>query len=141
MLHVAYTQGHQADSWLLVVRSQIANLTFDLSFGHNLCFRCPNEQCEPILDIYTSIAFQWYKEIFQAMSFDPCDCTLKIWKSFGTPTPNMGVPLEVWGFMPSHSLHSQEHVKWLSGVPSWPTTLQPPCLGHEPKARVVTSNA
>jgi len=43
------------------VGSQIANLTFDLSFGHNLCFKCPNGSCEPILDIYVSIAFQWYK--------------------------------------------------------------------------------
>jgi hypothetical protein len=28
-----------------------------LSFGHNLCFKCPNESCEPILNIYISIAF------------------------------------------------------------------------------------
>jgi hypothetical protein len=31
------------------VESQIANLTPDLSFGHNLCFKCPNGSCEPIL--------------------------------------------------------------------------------------------
>ncbi len=34
------------------------SLTPDLSFGYNLCFRCPNEQCEPILDIYVPRAFQ-----------------------------------------------------------------------------------
>ncbi len=39
------------DSRLLVIWSQTANLTPGLSFGHNLCFRCPNEQCEPILGI------------------------------------------------------------------------------------------
>jgi hypothetical protein len=57
MSHVAWTHRNQVDSWLLVVKSQIANSTPELSFGHNLCFRCPNGQCEPILDIYTSIAF------------------------------------------------------------------------------------
>jgi hypothetical protein len=41
----------------LVVESQTANLTLGLSFGHNLCFKYPNESCEPILDIYTLIAF------------------------------------------------------------------------------------
>jgi hypothetical protein len=78
MLHVAFTQGNRVDFRLLVVGSQIANLTPGLSFGHNLCYKCPNEQCEPILDIYTSIAFQWYKELFKARSFDPFNHALKI---------------------------------------------------------------
>jgi hypothetical protein len=68
MLQVAYTQGNRVDSWLLVVRSQIVNLIPDPSFVHNLCFRCPNKQCEPILYIYVSIAFQWYKKLFDSMS-------------------------------------------------------------------------
>jgi len=42
MLHATYTQGDWIDSQLLMVGSQTANLTFGLSFGHNLCFRCPN---------------------------------------------------------------------------------------------------
>ncbi len=58
MWHDVYNQVNRVDSRLLVVGSQIANLTPDLSFAHNLCFKCPNEPCEPILDIYTSIAFQ-----------------------------------------------------------------------------------
>ncbi len=36
-----------------------------------------------------------------------------------SPTPNMGVHLGVWGFTPSHSLHSlhsRGHVMWLSGL-------------------------
>jgi len=49
--HVICSQVNQVDSRLFLVGSQIDNLTPDLSFGHNLCFRCPNEQCEPILDI------------------------------------------------------------------------------------------
>jgi hypothetical protein len=78
MLHISWTQGNRVDSQLLVVGSQTTNLTPDLSFGHNLCFRCPNGRCEPILDIYASISFQWYKKLFKARSFDPCNCALKI---------------------------------------------------------------
>jgi hypothetical protein len=61
MSHATCTKGNWVDSWLLMVGSQTANLIFDLSFGHNLCFRCPNGLCEPILDIYVSINFHWYK--------------------------------------------------------------------------------
>ncbi len=58
MSHATWTQGNQVDSRLLMVGSQTANLTPNLSFGHNLCFRCSNGRCEPILDIYISIVFQ-----------------------------------------------------------------------------------
>ncbi len=58
MSHATWTWGNRGDSRLLVVRSQIANLTPILSFGHNLCFRCPNESCEPISDIYVPRVFQ-----------------------------------------------------------------------------------
>jgi hypothetical protein len=61
MLHVACTQGNRVDSRLPMVGSQIASLTPGLSFGHNLCCKYPNGSCEPILDIYTSIAFQCKK--------------------------------------------------------------------------------
>jgi hypothetical protein len=64
MFHVSYTQGNPVNSRLLMVGSQIANLIPNLSFSHNLCFRCPNGWYEPILDIYASKALQWYKEIF-----------------------------------------------------------------------------
>jgi hypothetical protein len=132
MLHVTWTQGNLVDSRLLVIGSQIANLTPDSSFGHILCFRCPNESCEPILDIYVSIAFQWYKKLFNAMGFDPWNCALKIQKSTRTPTPKVGVPLGVWGSIPSLSCPPR--------LPSWPVTLQPPCFGRKPKARVSTHN-
>ncbi len=52
MLHATCMQGNRGDSWLLVVGSQIANLIPGLSFGHNLCFRCPNGSCKPISNIY-----------------------------------------------------------------------------------------
>ncbi len=51
MLYTTCTWVNRVDSWLLMVRSQIVNLTFVLSFGHNLCFKCPNGSCKPILDI------------------------------------------------------------------------------------------
>jgi hypothetical protein len=42
MLHATFMPWNRGDFWLLVIRSQIVNLTFDLSFGHNLCFKCLN---------------------------------------------------------------------------------------------------
>ncbi len=94
---------NRGDSWLLVVRSQIDNLTLDLSFGHNLCLKCPNVSCEPILDIYVPRNFQWYKELFNSMGFDPCIRSMKIWESLRTLISKMGAHLGVWGFIHSHS--------------------------------------
>jgi hypothetical protein len=71
MGYATYTQENQGDYQLLMVRSQIGSLTFGLSFGHNLCFEYPNGSCEPILDIYVSRTFPWYKKLFNPMSFDP----------------------------------------------------------------------
>ncbi len=47
MSHITCTQGNRSDSWLLMIGSQIANLTLDPSFGHNMCFRCPNGDVNP----------------------------------------------------------------------------------------------
>jgi hypothetical protein len=71
MSHATCTQGNWGNSQHLVVNSQIANLTLDLSFGHNLCVKCSNGSCEPILDIYVPRAFQWYKELSNPMGFWP----------------------------------------------------------------------
>jgi len=57
MWHATYTQGNRGDSWLLMVGSQIANLTLGPSFGYSLCFKYPNGLCEPILDIYVPRPF------------------------------------------------------------------------------------
>ncbi len=48
MSYATFTLGNQGDPWLLMVGSQFDNLTPNFSFDHNLCFRCPNESCEPI---------------------------------------------------------------------------------------------
>ncbi len=58
MSHFRIGCREEVDSRLLVVGSQIGSLTPDPSFAHNLGCRCPNDQCEGILDIYTSRPFQ-----------------------------------------------------------------------------------
>jgi len=101
MLHTTYTRENQGDSWLLVVESQIVKLTPGPSFGHKLCFRCPNGSWKTILDIYVLRAFQWYKELFNPLSFSPCNCSVKIHESIGTPTPKVEPP---FGSVRAHSL-------------------------------------
>ncbi len=138
MSHVSYTQGNPVDSWLLLVGSQIANLTPSLSFGHNLCCRCSNRQGEPILDMYSSIAFQWYKELLKAMGFDPCNHALKVRESIWDSNSQHGSSL---GSVRVHSLTLfalPGACEMTPRCPSWPATFQPPCLGCEPKARVAT---
>jgi hypothetical protein len=138
MSHATCTQGNQGDSWLLMVRSQIANLTFDPSFGHNLCLKCPNGSCKSTFDIYVPRNFQWYKEIFNQMGFDPCNCSLKIQESIETPTPKMGDSL---GSMNVHSLtlsYTPKNMRCDSWASLLAHTLASLCLGREPKARVTT---
>ncbi len=123
MLHTICTHVNWVDSQLLVVGSQIANLTPSSSFGHNLCFKCPNGRCKPILDIYVSRAFHWYKYFFKPLNFDPCNFPLKIWESTGTPTPKVELPwgVRVHSLTPPHTPGSMLCESWL---PSWPATLQ-----------------
>jgi hypothetical protein len=71
MSHSCCRRWEKVDSRLLLVGSQIANLTPGPSFAHNLNCRCPNGSCEAILDIYTSRPFHWYKEHPNARCFDP----------------------------------------------------------------------
>jgi hypothetical protein len=130
-------QGNWVDYRVLVVGSQIANLTFDLSFGHNLCFKYQNELCEPILDIFISINFQWYKKIFNLICFDPCNCSLQIWKSIGTPIPKVGAHLGVWRFILSLS-YTLGNIRCASRASLLFCFLASLCLGHEPEVKVVT---
>ncbi len=109
-----------------------------LSFGHNLCFRCPNGQCEPTLDICTSIAFQWYKKLFKEMGFDPCNCALKIWESiWDSNSPCWEFPWECEGSFP-HTLYTLGNMWCDSRISLLARNLATPCLGREPKARVMT---
>ncbi len=140
MLHVTCTRRNWVNFWLLVVGSQIGNLIPIPSFGHNLCFRCPNGSCKPTLKIYVPRAFQWYKKLPNLMIFGPCNCSMKIWESTRTPIPKMGAHLGVWEFILSHSptfSTSQEHEMWLRAS-LLVRTFVSLCLGREPKARVTT---
>jgi len=83
--HFTCTHWNRVDSWLLMVGSQTASLTPDVSFDHNLCCRCPNGSCKAILDIYTWRTFQRYKERLNARCFDPWNYALSFWESRRTP--------------------------------------------------------
>jgi hypothetical protein len=100
MWHATCTQVNYSDSWLLEVRSQVANLIPNLSLSHNLCFKYPNGSSELILDIHVSRAFQWHKKLFNSMIFDPYNHLLKIQESTRIPIPKVGAHLGVWGFIP-----------------------------------------
>ncbi len=64
--HSQFGCWEEVDSWLLVVGGQTASLTPAPSFAHNLGWRCSNDQCEAILDIYASRTFQWHQEHLNA---------------------------------------------------------------------------
>ncbi len=72
MLHSSYKCRNRVDSQLLMVGSQIANLTPSPSFAHNSCCRCPNGSCKAIFDTYTSRPFEWYKDHLKARCFHLC---------------------------------------------------------------------
>jgi hypothetical protein len=105
-------------------RVKLASLTLGHSFGHNLCFKCPNVSCETILNISVSRAFQWYKELFNPMSFDPYNGLLKIQESIETPTPKVGAHLGVRGFIPSHFPRFPGAWNVILRLHSWPAPLQ-----------------
>jgi hypothetical protein len=117
-------QKNWGNSQLLMVESQIDNLIPGLFLGHNLCFKCPNESCEPILYIYVPKSFQWYKELFNPIGFDLCNHSLKIQESIGTLIPKMGAHLGMWGFIPSHFPTFIGAWNVTPGLPSWPAPLQ-----------------
>jgi hypothetical protein len=86
--HSRSARQEQVDSWLLVVGSQTGSLTPGPSFAHNLGCKCPNDQCEAILDIYTSRPFQWHQDNPKARCFWPYCRALNIRESWRTPTPD-----------------------------------------------------
>jgi hypothetical protein len=142
-MSTTFTQGNWVDSRLLVVGNQTANLTPDPSFGHNLCFKCPNGSCKPTLDIYVPRDFQWYKGLSNPMGFGPLE--IVFWK-FRTPP---GLQLPKWELtwececsFPHTLLHSQPHgsMKCDSWASFLACTFVSLCLGRKPKARVATHN-
>jgi hypothetical protein len=75
------------------------------------------------------------------MTFDPCNYLLKIWESIGIPTFKVGTHLGVCGFIPSHFLtlsYTLGSTKCDSRASLLAHTFTSPCLGCEPKVKVVT---
>jgi hypothetical protein len=62
---------------------------------------------------------------------------LKVQDSIGTPTPKVGVHLEMWRFILSHS-PTFRNMKCDSRASLLAHTFASPCLGREPKVRVTT---
>jgi hypothetical protein len=133
MLHAICRQVDRVDSQLFLVRSQTDNSTPGPYFDHNLCFRCPNEQCELILNMYVPRAFQWYKKHHKTFSFDPWNRSLKFWESTGLPSPKVGVALGVWGFTPSHFLRLPGVCDVTLGISLGPHPYKPFALVVSPK--------
>ncbi len=121
-----------------MVRSQIGNLTLILSFDYNLCVKCPNGSCEPILDIYVSRAFQWYK-FFQSNGFWP----LKLLsENLGIHRDSNSESGSSFGSVRAHSFtlsYTPRSMKCDSRASYLACTFPSPCLGRKPKAKVVTS--
>jgi hypothetical protein len=114
--------------------SHIANLTLDPSFGHNLCVKCPNGSCKPILDIYVLRSFYWCKNCLNSMGFDPYSCFMKNWEFIGSPS---GVQFPKWE--PTWECGgSFLHIFPHSRASFLAHTLSSFCLGHEPKVKVTT---
>jgi hypothetical protein len=135
MWHTTCTHIFQGDFKLLVGGNQIGTLIPSLFFGHNLYFKYSNGSCKPTLNIYVSRASQWYKKIFNLISFDPWNTSFKIWDSIGIPTLKVGIHLGVCEFIPSHS----RECKYDSQIAFLTRTFPCLCLDHRPKAKVVTT--
>jgi len=134
MSHAFCNQVFRVDSRLLLVGSQNwrtpGTSTPGPSFGHNLCFRCPNEQCKPILDIYTSRPFHWYKERNQPWGFHPSKRSLKFRESFWDSNSHQ---LPTWEF----TWECEGSFPHTPGSTSRPTTCNP-LPWSQAKARVAT---
>ncbi len=89
---------------------------------------------------YTSTFQYFFNDIKNSSNRWVLTFAIALWKfasPFGTPIPTMGVHLGVWGFIPSHSLHSRDHVMWLPAS-FLACNLANMCLSREAKARVTT---
>jgi hypothetical protein len=67
------------------------------------------------------------------MGFGPCNCSLKICESTGTPIPKVRAPLGVWGFIPSHVPTLPRTWDVTIGLVSWPAPLQALALVTSPR--------
>ncbi len=136
MWHATCMQRNQDDSRLLMVGNQIGNLILRPSFSYNLCFKYPNGSYELIWDIYVPRAFQWYKKFFN--EFKP----LKLFsENLGVHQDSNSQSGSSFGSVEVHSITLSDtlgSMKCYSRASHLACTFASPCLGHEPKVRVVT---
>ncbi len=137
MSHTTWTQGNQSDFWLLLVGSQTVNLTLNPSFDHNLCLKCPNGSCEPILDIYILSSFQCHRELFNPIDLTP---VIALWRFESSSRLQFRKLKLIWecgvhSFTLSHTPRSMKCDSWPS---HWVQTFASPCLGRKPKVKVAT---
>jgi len=108
MSHATCTQGNWVDSRLLVVGGQIANLTPGHSFGHNLCFKCSNGSCKPILEIYVFNSFPMVLKNPQSIGFWPLQLLFEHSKVHRDSNSQGGkLPWECEGSFPHTFFHFQ----------------------------------
>ncbi len=77
-----------------------------------------------------SKSFSWCKKLFNPLSFDPCNCFLKIWESTRTPNSESGSSL---GSVRVHSLtlsYTPESMRRDSRVSLLAHNLASPCLSR-----------
>jgi len=110
--HSQFGRREEVDSRLLVVGSQTDSLTPGPSFAHNLGWKCLNDQCKAIFDIYASIPFQWHQEHPNARCFEPCCQTLNIRESRRAPNPQLW---ECWASPPHFAKVGLRHIVSLAG--------------------------
>ncbi len=94
---------------------QVDNLAIGPSFGHNLCFKCPNGSCEPILDIYILRTSNGIRNSSIQWVLTP---TITLWKfrsPLGLQLPKWELTWECVGSFPPTFLNFQEHEMWLLG--------------------------
>jgi hypothetical protein len=133
MWHATCTQGNLVDSQLLAVVSQIANVTPNLSFDHNLCFICPNGSCKPISDIYVPRAFQWHRNASIQWVLTPAIALWRFESPPGFQLPKWEFPWECEGWFPHILLHSREHEMWLPSFLLGPHSYKPFALVASPR--------
>jgi hypothetical protein len=138
MWHATCTQRNQGDFQLLVVGSQIVNLTSGLSFGHNLCLKCSNGSCKSIF--YTSM-FQELSNYIRNSSIQWVLTHVSLfknskvhWDSNSQNGSSLG-SVRVHSLTLSYTLRSMRCDSWASLLAH---ALASPCLGLEPKAKVET---
>ncbi len=78
-------------------------------------------------------------ELFNPINFDFWNYSLKIQKSIRTPIPKVRAHLGVCAFISSFS-YTPGNIKCDSWASFTTHIFASPCLGHEPKTRVITPN-